>query len=90
MTWGNYESDVDQNDSATKITINQLLRDITWTPTHLFCLMGSGPEDNVAVYYQQQAEMLEGFNEMDKLTECGSLPRMMSEVHKIIFIAKCL
>ena len=89
MTWGNYESDVDQNDSATKITINQLLRDITWTPTHLFCLMGSGPEDNVAEYYQQQAEMLEGFNEMDELTKRGSLPRM-SKVHKIIFIAKCL
>ena len=89
MTWGNYESDVDRNDSATKITINQLLRDITWTPTHLFCLMGSGPEDNVAEYYQQQAEMLEGFNEMDELTKRGSLP-MMSKVNKIIFIAKCL
>lgn len=89
MTWGNYESDVDRNDSATKITINQLLRDITWTPTHLFCLMGSGPEDNVAEYYQQQAEMLEGFNEMDELTERGSLHRM-SKVHKIIFIVKCL
>ena len=51
--------------------------------------MGSGPEDNVAEYYQQQAEMLEGFNEMDELTERGSLHRM-SKVHKIIFIAKCL
>ncbi|KAL0002990.1 hypothetical protein SO802_016771 [Lithocarpus litseifolius] len=39
-----------------------------------------GPEDNVAEYYQQQAEMLEGFNEMDELTERGSLPRMSKEV----------
>ena len=89
MAWGNWESDVDRNDSATKITIDQNLRDITWTPIHLFCLMGSGPEDNVAEYYQQQAEMLEGFNEMDELTERGSLHRM-SKVHKIIFIVKCL
>jgi len=51
--------------------------------------MGSGPEDNVAEYYQQQAEMLEGFTAMDELTEHGSLPSM-SKVHKIIFIAKCL
>nr|POE85367.1 metal tolerance protein 5 [Quercus suber] len=42
--------------------------------------MGSGPKDNVAEYYQQQAEMLEGFNEMDELTERGSLPRMSKEV----------
>ena len=32
-------------------------------------LMALGPEDNVAEYYQQQVEMLEGFNEMDALAE---------------------
>ncbi|XP_022895790.1 metal tolerance protein 11-like isoform X1 [Olea europaea var. sylvestris] len=32
-----------------------------------------GPEDNVAEYYQQQVEMLEGFNEMDVLAERGSV-----------------
>ena len=36
--------------------------------------MASGPEDNVAMYYQQQVEMLEGFNEMDALAERGFIP----------------
>ncbi|XP_019151422.1 PREDICTED: metal tolerance protein 5-like isoform X2 [Ipomoea nil] len=36
-------------------------------------------EDNVAEYYQQQVEMLEGFNEMDALTDHGSLPGMSKE-----------
>lgn len=58
-------------------------------PNSFVCLMGSGPEDNVAEYYQQQAEMLEGFNEMDELTKHGCLPKM-SKVHKIIFFTKCL
>lgn len=35
-----------------------------------------GPEDNVAEYYQQQVEMLEGFNEMDALAERGFVPGM--------------
>ncbi len=43
----------------------------------------------MAEYYQQQTEMLEGFNEMDALAERGFLHKM-SLVHKIIFIAKCL
>lgn len=38
--------------------------------------MFPGPEDNVAEYYQQQVEMLEGFHEMDALAECGFLPGM--------------
>lgn len=38
--------------------------------------MDSGPEDNVAEYYQQQVEMLEGFNEMDALAERGFVPGM--------------
>ncbi|CAI9767519.1 unnamed protein product [Fraxinus pennsylvanica] len=38
-----------------------------------------GPEDNVAEYYQQQVEMLEGFNEMDVLAERGSVPRVSKE-----------
>ncbi|KAK9283684.1 hypothetical protein L1049_011934 [Liquidambar formosana] len=43
------------------------------------CLGVSGPEDNVAEYYQQQVEMLEGFNEMDALAERGFIPRMSKE-----------
>ncbi|MBA0749987.1 hypothetical protein Gogos_003857, partial [Gossypium gossypioides] len=41
--------------------------------------MASGPEDNVAEYYQQQVEMLEGFNEMDALAERGFIPGMSKE-----------
>lgn len=41
------------------------------------CVCGvSGPEDNVADYYQQQVEMLEGFTEMDELAERGFVPGM--------------
>ncbi|KAK0592701.1 hypothetical protein LWI29_023889 [Acer saccharum] len=43
------------------------------------CLGVLGPEDNVAEYYQQQVEMLEGFNEMDALAERGFLPGMSKE-----------
>lgn len=43
------------------------------------CLGVLGPEDNVAEYYQQQVEMLEGFNEMDALTERGFVPGMSKE-----------
>lgn len=43
------------------------------------CFKFSGPEDNVAEYYQQQVEMLEGFTEMDVLAERGFVPRL-SEV----------
>jgi hypothetical protein len=42
--------------------------------------MALGPEDNVAEYYQQLVEMLEGFNEMDALAERGFVPGM-SKVH---------
>ncbi|KAG0540058.1 hypothetical protein BDA96_03G376100 [Sorghum bicolor] len=38
-----------------------------------------GPEDVVAEYYQQQVEMLEGFSEMDTLTDRGFLPGMSKE-----------
>uniref|UniRef100_A0A9I9DU55 Metal tolerance protein 11 n=1 Tax=Cucumis melo TaxID=3656 RepID=A0A9I9DU55_CUCME len=41
--------------------------------------MTSGPEDYVAEYYQQQVEMLEGFNEMDALTDRGYVPGMSKE-----------
>ncbi|XP_022139063.1 metal tolerance protein 11 isoform X1 [Momordica charantia] len=37
------------------------------------------PEDYVAEYYQQQVEMLEGFNEMDALTDRGYVPGMSKE-----------
>ncbi|GMY08641.1 Metal tolerance protein 5 [Fagus crenata] len=43
------------------------------------CLGVLGSEDNVAEYYQQQTEMLEGFNEMDALAERGFLHKMSLE-----------
>ncbi|KAL1819318.1 hypothetical protein ACET3Z_014187 [Daucus carota] len=43
------------------------------------CLGVLGPEDNIAEYYQQQVEMLEGFNEMDALADRGFVPRMSQE-----------
>ncbi|KAJ4848157.1 Metal tolerance protein 11 [Turnera subulata] len=43
------------------------------------CLGVLGPEDNVAEYYQQQVEMLEGFTEMDALAERGFVPGMSKE-----------
>nr|DAD27827.1 TPA_asm: hypothetical protein HUJ06_029295 [Nelumbo nucifera] len=43
------------------------------------CLGVRGPEDVVAEYYQQQVEMLEGFNEMDAIAERGFLPGMSKE-----------
>ncbi|XP_065870241.1 metal tolerance protein 11 isoform X2 [Euphorbia lathyris] len=42
------------------------------------CLGGLGPDD-VAEYYQQQVEMLEGFNEMDALAERGFVPGLTKE-----------
>lgn len=39
-------------------------------------MMVVGTGDVVAEYYQQQVEMLDGFNEMDALTERGFLPGM--------------
>ncbi|KAG8054820.1 hypothetical protein GUJ93_ZPchr0001g29744 [Zizania palustris] len=41
-------------------------------------VLAQGPDD-VAEYYQQQVEMLEGFNEMDTLTDRGFLPGMSKE-----------
>ncbi|EEF28723.1 metal tolerance protein 11 isoform X1 [Ricinus communis] len=43
------------------------------------CLGVLRPEDDVAEYYQQQVEMLEGFNEMDALAERGFIPGMSKE-----------
>ncbi|WCJ19514.1 Cation efflux family protein [Euphorbia peplus] len=42
------------------------------------CLGGFGPDD-VAEYYQQQVEMLEGFTEMDALAERGFVPGLTKE-----------
>lgn len=42
----------------------------------VFILVITGQEDNIAVYYQQQVEMLEGFNEMDALADRGFVPGM--------------
>lgn len=47
--------------------------------------MASGPEDNVAEYYQQQVEMLEGFNEMDALAERGFIPGMSKVLFCLVF-----
>ncbi|QHO37839.1 metal tolerance protein 11 isoform X3 [Arachis hypogaea] len=38
-----------------------------------------GQEDDIADYYQQQVEVLEGFNEMDALAERGFIPGMSKE-----------
>ncbi|XP_059317648.1 metal tolerance protein 11 isoform X1 [Lycium ferocissimum] len=43
------------------------------------CLGVLSQEDNIAVYYQQQVEMLEGFNEMDALADRGFIPGMSKE-----------
>ncbi|CAK9187482.1 unnamed protein product [Ilex paraguariensis] len=43
------------------------------------CLGVLSPEDNVAEYYQQQVEMLEGFSEMDALAKRGFIPGMSKE-----------
>ncbi|MQM22620.1 hypothetical protein Taro_055674 [Colocasia esculenta] len=43
------------------------------------CLGVLGSGDVVAEYYQQQEEMLEGFNEMDTLADRGFLPVMSKE-----------
>ncbi|KAG6535209.1 metal tolerance protein 5-like [Zingiber officinale] len=43
------------------------------------CLGVLGNGDEVAEYYQQQEEMLEGFSEMDTLAERGFLPGMSKE-----------
>ncbi|KAF5203265.1 Metal tolerance protein [Thalictrum thalictroides] len=43
------------------------------------CLGVLASEDVIAVYYQQQEEMLEGFNEMDALAERGFFPGMSKE-----------
>ncbi|EMS54927.1 hypothetical protein CFC21_002961 [Triticum aestivum] len=42
-------------------------------------VLAQGPGDVVAEYYQQQLEMLEGFNEMDTLTDHGCLPGISKE-----------
>ncbi|KAH0671405.1 hypothetical protein KY290_026760 [Solanum tuberosum] len=43
------------------------------------CLGVLSQEDNIAVYYQQQVEMLVGFNEMDALADRGFVPGMSKE-----------
>ena len=53
-----------------------LLRSCYTDLLKLCVLVGAGPEDNVADYYQQQVEMLEGFTEMDELAERGFVPGM--------------
>ncbi|KAI8031422.1 Metal tolerance protein 5 [Camellia lanceoleosa] len=43
------------------------------------CLGVLASEDSVAEFYQQQGEMLEGFNEMDALADRGFVPGMSKE-----------
>ncbi|KAI3865767.1 hypothetical protein MKW98_013301 [Papaver atlanticum] len=43
------------------------------------CLEVLAPEDVVATYYQQQVQMLDGFSEMDALTDRDFLPGMTKE-----------
>ncbi|XP_037472183.1 metal tolerance protein 5-like isoform X2 [Triticum dicoccoides] len=45
----------------------------------LIGVTAQGPGDVVAEYYQQQLEMLEGFDEMDTLTDRGCLPGISKE-----------
>lgn len=49
-----------------------------------------GTEDGVAEYYQQQVEMLEGFNEMDALADRGFLPRISKVRMYCIFLFQSL
>ncbi|CAL5365791.1 unnamed protein product [Camellia sinensis] len=42
-------------------------------------MLDTASEDSVAEFYQQQGEMLEGFNEMDALAERGFVPGMSKE-----------
>lgn len=56
----------------------------------LFPWMDSGPEDNVAEYYQQQVEMLEGFNEMDALAERGFVPGMSRVCINDLYFLICI
>jgi hypothetical protein len=55
---------------------------LSFSTTFMVIFTAQGPEDVVAEYYQQQVEMLEGFNEMDTLTDRGFLPGM-SKVRSI-------
>ncbi|XP_016717934.1 metal tolerance protein 11 isoform X2 [Gossypium hirsutum] len=55
-------------------------KSFSWNPVvGIEDFMRLSPEDNVAEYYQQQVEMLEGFNEMDALAERGFIPGMSKE-----------
>lgn len=87
ITWSMWANEVDLMGTSS---------DITWPPfgdtytnsSELFCLIASGSEDNVAEYYQQQVEMLEGFNEMDALAERGFIPGMSKVCNH--WVPKCL
>lgn len=57
---------------------------ISSVASDLYYLMALGPDD-VAEYYQQQVEMLEGFNEMDALAERGFVPGLS----KVCLIPLC-
>lgn len=60
--------------------------DIVQSPNAPFLTISAaqGSADDVAEYYQQQLEMLEGFNEMDTLADRGFLPGMSKEERETV------
>lgn len=51
-----------------------------YTFQHFFLLI-LGKQRRVAEYYKKQERLLEGFNEMDTMTETGGFPGSLTEVN---------
>ncbi|RZC92927.1 hypothetical protein C5167_007252 [Papaver somniferum] len=75
-----------ENDNQWRLNFNdferydhQGRRGTTNTQCFHKCLEVLAPEDVVATYYQQQVQMLDGFSEMDALTDRDFLPGMTKE-----------
>ncbi|RZC76855.1 hypothetical protein C5167_001018 [Papaver somniferum] len=75
-----------ENDNQWRLNFNdferydhQGRRGTTNTQCFHKCLEVLAPEDVVATYYQQQVQMLDGFSEMDALTDHDFLPGMTKE-----------
>lgn len=52
----------------------------TYSLTPLLNLCVSGKTRKVAEYYKQQERLLEGFTEMETMTETGGFPGALSQV----------
>lgn len=52
------------------------------------CYNLSGKQRKVAEYYKKQEQLLEGFNEMEAINECGGLPDALNEVLFLFFLYK--